>query len=933
MKKNSKRKLLFTTIMLVALLICSAYAALIPNVHAAEATIQQKGLSVLSNVVGVDLAKYDVTAEESSHSPPFLGGVLQEDVLYSLTSDESTLRALYTFADGNLRGIYVFEREGTPSLIKPAVSVNAVESAQDFLSNYQAYTAKPVFGELKATLSNVDPSKNLTKTVGDKVLQVTAHDDRTHFKWYYTANGAIAPYTKVVAMGFKDGFLTSFIDNWNLYSIGSTSVNLSKEEAVAIALDTARKHSWTMPLDEDTLDPSNFNEKRSVSWTALIFDGSLDADNTRSEDVLELYPVWRVGLVLNRVYGELYGIQVDIWADTKEVRSVKEEYSQLVALWFENSTANVDTSPVFFSGAEPNFVIGIMLSATTVSVICAFAAVLFKKKPRALHQLKPRFLKTCVVLFGFLLLFVVFSPLVATANATTRVGIIWGSRSTGAEHPLYPDIWSWRKTDDEIDRQDYVSDYIASNFFTAANGYSDFNNIWVNKDVILYNAGYFSDNYDCVAVVDWDHGVTGCPGQAPGYDIDEDELHYMFEDDYGTLWGTPSEYYSDPEGHTDYSHGVYDIDIYNAFPPAKVHFAFIDACYSANYDYLGQGFHPESGEPLGLPFAFTHRLVASVPVGYSGTTMSYDGYSYPDSFPQCYIGFPTGSAALDQNIPYDYGKPWYEWVIFFFYFALDFDISVNCALNAASYYQWQCDNFLYSPLKGYGFDAVWPIDKNGNGIIEPELDELFIGNHSSLAVYGNGNIHLKNFQPSHMVTWPYISGPTSGDAGVSYQFSAYSVDSHGHDIRYVFDWDDDSQDTWTNYSSNGEPVYVNHTWTSEGIYDVTVKAQCDEGTWSSWSSPYTIYIGEFRMLEMLAVNQYGQWGYVPLYIDDEYVGTTGYTYIVTEGNHKIEVESPVYDGRYHVFVCYYYDGGYDYDNPTTLSVTEDKTVIACYYSY
>jgi hypothetical protein len=924
MAKETK-KLLFIAVILSLLFISSTYAALIPNVHAAEITAQQKGLAVLSNVVGVDLTKYDVTTEENSQYPPYLGAVLQENVLYTLTSANSKLKAFCTFANGDLQAIYVLEKEGTPSLTKPAVSVNAVERAQGFLSNYQAYAAKPIFGQLISTLNGIDASKNQTTTIGDKVLEVTAYGDRTHFKWYYTANGAIAPYSKVVAIGFKDGFLTSFIDNWNLYSIGSTSVNLSKEEAVAIALDTARKHSWTMQLDEDNLDPRNFNEKRSVSWTALVFDGSLDANKTRSEDVLELYPVWRVGLVLNRVYGELYGIEVDIWADTKEVRSVREEYSELAARWFENSTANVGTSAAFVNGAEPNFVVAIMFSATTVSIIGAFAAVLFKKKPRALHQLKPRFLKTCGVLLGSLILLVVFLPLVATANATTRAGNIWGARSSGA--PNNPYSYSWRKTDWEISRQWEVTSYIASNFFTAANGYTGFSNEGVNKDVILYQAEYFSNNYDYVAIVDWDHGVGGYPGQAPGYDIDEDEMHYMFEDDWGTVVGTPTSHYQD------WSHGVYDIDIYNAFPPAKVHFAFIDACFSANLYYLGQGFHPESGEPLGLPFAFTHRKVTYVPAGYTGTEMSDDGYNRPDAFPQCYIGFPTGSAALGQNIPYDPpGPQWYQWIIFFFYFALDFDISVKDALDMASYQQWQCNGFLDSPLTGSGFTAVWPMDTDGDGEFEVGPDQL--GYHSTLAVYGNGNIHLRNFQPSHMVTWPSVSGPTTGDVGVSYQFSAYSIDSQGHNIQYRFDWGDGSPYTETGWYSNGATAYRSHSWGSAGVYSVRVQARCPNSGWSSWSSPYTITIGTVPQLTVLAYNQYGQSGYVPLYIDGQYVGTTGYTYTVTPGNHQIYVASPLYDGYgYHVFQYYYYDGNYDYNNPTTLSVTAPKTVTAYYYSY
>jgi hypothetical protein len=888
-------------------------------------TIQQKGLSVLNDVVGVDLAKYDVATEDNSISPPFLGGVLQEDVLYSLTSDESTLKTLYTFADGNLRGIHVLEREGTPSMIKPATSGNAVENAQDFLSNYQTYTAKPVFGELKATLNNVDPNKNLTENVGDKVLTVTAYGDRTHFKWCYTVNGAISLYSKVVSMGFKDGFLTSFIDNWDLYSIGSTSVNLSKEEAMEIALDVAREHSWTMQLDEDTLDPSNFNEKRSVSWTTLVFDGSLDADSTRSEDVLKLYPVWRVGLVLNRVYGELYGIQVDIWADTKEVRSVKEEYSQLAAQWFEDSTASVDESPVFFSRADPNFVLGIMVSAATVSVI-AFAAGLFKK-PRALDQLKPRFLKTGVMLLGFLLMLAVFSPLVATANATDRAATIWGSRSSGAQGY---NSTSWRKTDDEIDRQDDVSDYIVSNCFNAANGYSGDDNTWVNQDVIISQAYSFSINYDYVAVVDWDHGVTGFPGQTSRHSsVPDDEEHWMFEDDYGTKWGNRTQYNADPEGHTDYSHGVYDIDIYNAFPPAKVHFAFIDACQSAQY--LHQGY-TASGYPLGMPFAFTHRPVAHVSEGYTGTLISNDGYNRPDAFPQCYIGFPDGSAALDQLISedgeYGTGPPWYQWITLFFYKALAFDVSVNDALDWASDMQWQCDDFLNSPLTWPGFTAVWPMDKE-----EPYgVFENYTGTSSTLAVYGNGDIHLRNFQPSDMVTWPYVGGPTVGEVGESYQFSAYSIDSQGHDIKYTFNWGDGSENE-TDWYDSGEVAYMSHSWSSGGIHNVTVKAQCDQGTWSSWSTPHAIDIGEIYQLTVLAINQYSEPGYVPLYIDGDYVGTTGYAYPVTEGYHSIGVVSPLYGGGIHWFSCFYYNGIYNGSNPVTLAITQDKTVTACYLSY
>ncbi|MCW4045830.1 MAG: hypothetical protein NWE94_09985 [Candidatus Bathyarchaeota archaeon] len=155
---------------LAMLTISSFYAAVAPKAQAAEMTAKQKGITALNNLVNLDLAKYAVTTEENSQYTRSLGAVLQETVLYDLTSADSKLKAFCTFAtfaNGNLQEIYVFGNEGTPSLAKAVVSVNDVERAQVFLSNYQAYAAKPVFGELKSTLNNIDAGKNVTKTLGE----------------------------------------------------------------------------------------------------------------------------------------------------------------------------------------------------------------------------------------------------------------------------------------------------------------------------------------------------------------------------------------------------------------------------------------------------------------------------------------------------------------------------------------------------------------------------------------------------------------------------------------------------------------------------------------------------------------------------------------------------------------------------------------------
>lgn len=78
MPKISRRKILFSV---AILLVFSVYATLMPVVRATAVTPQQKGLAILNSVVGLDLAKYSVTTEESTDAlqVPYLGVVPKEE--------------------------------------------------------------------------------------------------------------------------------------------------------------------------------------------------------------------------------------------------------------------------------------------------------------------------------------------------------------------------------------------------------------------------------------------------------------------------------------------------------------------------------------------------------------------------------------------------------------------------------------------------------------------------------------------------------------------------------------------------------------------------------------------------------------------------------------------------------------------------------------
>jgi hypothetical protein len=876
-KKMAKtKKVLLITVILSVLFISSAYAVLTPNARAAEINIQQKGLDMTKNVVGLDLSKYTVTQKEDTtdQQATYLGLIPQENVKYNLVSDSGELTVLYTFAEGKLQMIQVLDNFGKPITNKlPNV---APKMAYDFLSDYEAYTANPLYGELKSTLNNVDAGKNLTKTEGNTVLEITTIDDYTNFKWYYTANGAIAPYSKFISLSFKNGFLSAFVDNWQLYDVGNSNIKLSKEDAANMALEAARSHTWNGKLEDDTLYATKFNSS-NIKWVSLTFDNSLGINNTRSENPLVLYPVWHVGIALDKWYGQLYGVVVDIWADTGEVRDVQEAWSTLPQ---PTTNANKEESPF----TEAKFLLA--FPSIVALVAGTLIWIIQKKKLHRQSLLKARSSKIVGLMLCILIASMIFSTPIMAVNATSRGAVVWGSESTGQNDPPGAN----RKTAQEIALQRSTAAYIAEAF--GDNGYigssdSEINhqgsvNLGSSKQQILNDIYYLIGHNNYAAVVDFDHGVYGWPWDQ----IFPNEPHYMLEDNRGNWYDDDGPGPHPAELHTNTS-GVYDEDIFGyGGSTQKIAFAFINTCMSASLA-LGQGLiygqFPYPDRALGMPYAFTGRTVSYSTYAEPGK-LSNDGYLHPDTGSQVYIGFPYGSASLEQRLPHPFyaGPQYYSWVMDFFDDALNIDISVNQALDSASRENFGTD-FLISPLRT-GFYAYWWPD-------DPVAD-------CTMAVYGNGNIRLKNYDPSvHSVGRPTTYGPTSGQLNTNYTFTTSATDSYGHDIRYIFDWGDGSNTT-TSYHPSGEKVSEAHSWTSDGEKVVTVTAQCENGEYGSGISYNTITIASYHLLTVYAFDAYLGEGY-PLYpevyIDGNPVGTAPVTVNLTATEHTMTADFTTYD--------------------------------------
>jgi hypothetical protein len=884
MTKHVKKHFLLSILIFSLLLISCLYSIMAPSAYATEETLQEKGLVISNDVVGLDLTKYATTAKEFPQDS-YLGVLPQESIRYNLQSNESKLDMLYTFISGNLQKIHVLEVDGTPRMTK--ATADPIERAKDFLGNYSSHTVDLFYGELRSTLDTIDINKNLTAISGNTKLEVTTSSDSATFQWTYTFNGVEAP-DKCVALRYKNGVLKYFIDNWDLYKIGNTNINLSKQEAIDIAMARSKTLTWgkTETESNGTIE-LKYNVTNAMVWET-IFAPSLYMDKARSENLLELYPMRHIWVSLDKFYpGNVYGINVYVWADTGEIGFIKERFStmdptpDLVATYDDIVAVALDDGSTGEAQSNLLSFSWIALPIVIVSMLVAVPVYLSKKKKGTVSFNLPklRSFKISGVLLCLLLIsstvMVVMSASTANADPLYGRATIWGSESVGAWNET---IWSggvqgssWRKTNPEVWQQQETAQFIANKFANngySASNYQGDNGLGSYKDTILAEIESNEANYPRVAIVDFDHGN----GQTEIDDIPPDELHYMFEDNHGTYSGGCNE----TKGEVHHEHLVYDMEIYQK-TTGKTFFAFINTCNSAHVDdFFGdwpstQGIIPGTTRARGMPYAWTHQNVTETPMTNPPPGwMSCDAYSYSDNGDFCYIGFWMGSAALSQEIE---THPYHLWVEHFFAYALIDNISIKNALDDASQGIF-LEDFDQTPLYDEeGFIASWPMYLNGSWQ-EVYPEEMRRG---WLKVYGNA--HIKLYQPALTLSATGGLSPTFYIDGQPYNTGTHRLIT---DV-YTIDVSDVPGYVFSHFSYGGS-TYGSRPANIQIASDGELTAHYNPIQQYYDISTGSVYIddGEYHQFE------------VPFYIDGQEVGPTWNTYQVSEGYHTFAVPQVAY---------------------------------------
>ncbi len=361
-----KRLTNFFAPMLIALIATSIGA--FPIAYAEQTTAQDKAMDIIENVLSADLSKYTISLK---HDSTLDGVPLAKDnrkittLQYELSSEGSTVDVSFIVEKGIVLQCIILPMY--EQVITDKQYTIPFDSIKGFLERYQTYT-KIDSTNLLATLDNVDLTKDSTTVLGNTKLTISSNSfwpgtNLTVFKWTHTLNGVDYPSLQVSFQ--KNGAISSFIDNRALYTIGDTSINISKEQAIDIALKNLRSYSYNLP-------------DGSIVKDFDVAENNILAELTTSSVNYELRPCWDIRMPLNQTYpGSVHGITAFIWANTGEIIS----YSN-IAFGGVDEVDNGDISGSELPSVSPsqsslqtnNLPLGVG-TATVIAIIIAAIAV------------------------------------------------------------------------------------------------------------------------------------------------------------------------------------------------------------------------------------------------------------------------------------------------------------------------------------------------------------------------------------------------------------------------------------------------------------------------------------------------------------------------------------------------------------------------------
>jgi DNA-binding transcriptional ArsR family regulator len=285
----------------------------------AWSTSANKGMDIIRDVFQIDITRYQTTLlSHTVEDRSDLGGAVEEILKYSLTNSETKIDLVLRFRNNHfslyqlslIEGVLPFD----PIYVQHQPT-DILEATRGLIERYKSISSDPYLEEMSQLLSTANETNN-EQTLGNIKLKKTVYSDSAEVLLMYTANG-FDYSTKGIRLVFQKNVLLSLSDDWFLYTVSDTQINISREEAIQIARNAANNFEW----NADGVTVSNFNVL-AEPVSAVFF------PHPRTES-LTLVPYWFITLYLDKEYpGGVNSITVGVWADTGEVANIQALSSQ-----------------------------------------------------------------------------------------------------------------------------------------------------------------------------------------------------------------------------------------------------------------------------------------------------------------------------------------------------------------------------------------------------------------------------------------------------------------------------------------------------------------------------------------------------------------------------------------------------------------------------
>jgi hypothetical protein len=319
---TSKKKL--TAILAVVIVTVLALTLFweIPNINSTysiEKSVQDKTISALRDIVGLNLTDYNVNF--SVHDIPFAqyNGSKVEDVACNLQSNQSNNQIVARFINGTLAHIGLSSLKGSYTNQLP---IDPLEASKVLLGRLEKYYSEPTY--LKPMIDALGSPTNVNSfnhTIDNIKRQVVVHTEfiQVNQTFNYTSTytsvsfmyvfGDVLDSPKSIVFSFRDGSLVAFGNSWELYQIGSQTINVSREQAINTAIEQGNNAT------------TNGLKLRNQDIRADL--------SLRQREPFVLYPFWFVDLPLasqsqpssnDQTFVHAFTEwQVGIWADTGQI--------------------------------------------------------------------------------------------------------------------------------------------------------------------------------------------------------------------------------------------------------------------------------------------------------------------------------------------------------------------------------------------------------------------------------------------------------------------------------------------------------------------------------------------------------------------------------------------------------------------------------------